>query len=128
MYLCGSNFSAEDPQINRYFYHPMSLFICSLNSGSNANCYYVGNRYEAVLVDAGLSCRETERRMKQQELSMDAVKAIFISHEHIDHITGLAGLSKKYRLPVYITSSTFRESKMPIDPALVFPFQKNKAV
>jgi hypothetical protein len=39
----------------------MSLYIASLNSGSNANCYYIGNSREAVLVDAGLSCRETER-------------------------------------------------------------------
>jgi phosphoribosyl 1,2-cyclic phosphodiesterase len=67
----------------------MSLFISSLNSGSNANCYYVGNGHEAVLVDAGLSCRETEKRMKLLGLSMDAVKALFISHEHTDHITGM---------------------------------------
>lgn len=46
----------------------MALFISSLNSGSNANCYYVGNEAEAVLVDAGLSCRETEKRMRQLEL------------------------------------------------------------
>lgn len=41
----------------------MSLQIVSLNSGSNGNCYYVGNDTEAVFIDAGLSCRETERRM-----------------------------------------------------------------
>ena len=60
---------------------PMSLFISSLNSGSNANCYYIGNSSEAVLVDAGLSCRETEKRMRLGGLSMDTVKAIFISHD-----------------------------------------------
>lgn len=42
----------------------MPVFIASLNSGSNANCYYIGNQCEAILVDAGLSCRETEKRMK----------------------------------------------------------------
>ena len=62
----------------------MSLYITSLNSGSNANCYYVGNSHEAVLIDAGLSCRETEKRMLQLGLSMDKVKAIFVSHEHRD--------------------------------------------
>jgi phosphoribosyl 1,2-cyclic phosphodiesterase len=43
----------------------MSLFITSLNSGSNGNCYYIGNDTEAVLIDAGISCRETEKRMKR---------------------------------------------------------------
>ena len=106
----------------------MSLFISSLNSGSNANCYYVGNRHEAVLIDAGLSCRETEKRMKQLELSMDTVKAIFVSHEHGDHITGLPGISKKYQLPVYITAATLANCRIPIEPQLVYSFQKSKPV
>jgi phosphoribosyl 1,2-cyclic phosphodiesterase len=106
----------------------MSLFISSLNSGSNANCYYVGNSNEAVLIDAGLSCRETEKRMKQLGLSMDMVKAIFVSHEHSDHITGLPGISKKYQLPVYITSDTLANSNIPIEPKLVNGFQKDKPV
>jgi phosphoribosyl 1,2-cyclic phosphodiesterase len=84
----------------------MSLFITSLNSGSNGNCYYIGNEHEAVLVDAGISCRETERRMKRLGLSLQKVKAIFISHEHSDHISGVPVLAKKYNLPVYITPLT----------------------
>ncbi|MEO7924830.1 MAG: MBL fold metallo-hydrolase [Chitinophagaceae bacterium] len=98
-----------------------------MNSGSNANCYYVGNDNEAVLVDAGLSCRETEKRMKQLGLSMEKVKAIFVSHEHNDHISGVPGLSKKFRLPVYITAATLRSGRLPVDPQLVRSFQKNKA-
>lgn len=100
----------------------MSLYFTSLNSGSNGNCYYVGNSSEAVLVDAGISCRETERRMQSLGLDMRAVKAIFISHEHSDHITGLRILSKKYRLPVYITDHTLRECRMDIDAELVRSF------
>jgi phosphoribosyl 1,2-cyclic phosphodiesterase len=84
----------------------MALFITSLNSGSNGNCYYVGNSNEAVLVDVGISCRETEKRMKQLELDMKKVKAIFISHEHGDHIKGVSVLANKYKIPVYITSIT----------------------
>ena len=106
----------------------MSLFISSLNSGSNANCYYVGNSQEAVLVDAGLSCRETEKRMKQLGLSMDAVKALFISHEHTDHITGMPGISKKYRLPVYITGATMNNSNMPVESQLIHSFKHAKPV
>ena len=84
----------------------MSVYIASLNSGSNGNCYYIGNQSEAVLVDAGISCRETEKRMARLGLSMQKVKAIFISHEHSDHIKGLGVLARKYRLPVYVTDGT----------------------
>ncbi|MEJ7609834.1 MAG: MBL fold metallo-hydrolase [Ferruginibacter sp.] len=84
----------------------MSLYITSLNSGSNGNCYYIGNDTDAVLVDAGLSCRETERRMQRLELCMKKLRAIFVSHEHTDHVRGLAGLAGKYALPVYVTDAT----------------------
>jgi len=84
----------------------MSLFITSLNSGSNGNCYYIGNDREAILVDAGISCRETEKRLRRLGLEIGKIKAIFISHEHSDHIRGLEVLAKKYDLPVYITEAT----------------------
>ena len=86
----------------------MSLFISSIASGSNGNCYYVGNSKEAVLIDAGISCRETERRMKRLGLSMNNIKAIFVSHEHGDHIRGIPVLAARYGLPVYGTNDTLR--------------------
>jgi phosphoribosyl 1,2-cyclic phosphodiesterase len=94
----------------------MSLYITSLNSGSNGNCYYIGNEEEAILIDAGLSCKETETRMARLGLSMKKVKAIFISHEHSDHIKGVEVISRKYELPVYITHSTLKNSRLKIDP------------
>ncbi len=84
----------------------MALYIASLNSGSNGNCYYVGNDTDAILVDVGLSCRETEKRMKKLNLNLNNVKAIFVSHEHGDHIKGVSTLANKYSLPVYITPKT----------------------
>jgi phosphoribosyl 1,2-cyclic phosphodiesterase len=106
----------------------MSLEICSLNSGSNANCYYVGNASEAVLVDAGLSGRETERRMHRAGLQMEKVKAVFISHEHHDHITGMAALSKKFQLPVYITPLTLAHANMTLPPERVHGFTARQPV
>lgn len=84
----------------------MSLYIASINSGSNGNCYYAGNENEAVLIDAGISCRETEKRMAALGLDITKLKAIFVSHEHSDHISGIAVLSKKWNLPVYVTDNT----------------------
>jgi phosphoribosyl 1,2-cyclic phosphodiesterase len=100
----------------------MSLFITSLASGSNGNCYYVGNEHEAVLVDAGISCRETERRMSHLGLSIKKVKAIFISHEHTDHTRGAEFISRKHRIPVYITATTHRNSRLLFEPQLVRHF------
>ncbi|MGN7788041.1 MBL fold metallo-hydrolase [Niabella sp. 22666] len=98
-----------------------SLYFTSLNSGSNGNCYYIGNDEEAVLIDAGLSCRETEKRMYRLGLSMKKVKAIFISHEHGDHIRGLEVLSRKHQLPVYISLATLQHSGLQLDANLVRP-------
>ncbi len=98
----------------------MSLFIASLNSGSNGNCYYIGNEQEAVLVDAGISCLETEKRMKRLNLSLKKVKAIFISHEHSDHIRGVEVLSRKYQLPVYITPKTYLSGRLQLEQTKPF--------
>ena len=100
----------------------MCLSITSLNSGSNGNCYYIGNDNEAVLVDAGLTCRETEKRMRLLGLSLTRVKAIFISHEHTDHIKGLASLAQKYQLPVYITTATSKMGGIQVRPELLHEF------
>lgn len=64
------------------------------------------------MIDAGISCRETEIRMKRLGLPLENVKAIFISHEHSDHIRGLPVLSRKYRLPVYITAGTLIHGRL----------------
>jgi phosphoribosyl 1,2-cyclic phosphodiesterase len=106
----------------------MSLNITSLNSGSNGNCYYIGNDHEAVLVDAGISCKETEIRMKRLGLDMEKLKAIFVSHEHNDHIKGLMVLSKKYQLPVYITEATHKHAKIRLEKHLIKRFRENEPV
>lgn len=97
----------------------MRLFTASIASGSNGNCYYIGNENEAVLIDVGISCRETEKRMRALSLSLQKVKAVFISHEHIDHIKGVELLSARYQLPVYLTPRTLQHSRLRIDPTLV---------
>lgn len=99
----------------------MPLFISSIASGSNGNCYYVGNDHEAILVDVGLSCRQIEKRMAKLGLSLHNVKAIFVSHEHTDHVKGLSVTANKYQLPVYLTNGTRRECKLAIPDRLLHP-------
>lgn len=93
----------------------MALYFTSINSGSNGNCYYVGNEDEAILVDVGLTCKEVEKRMLRLNLSLQKVKAVFISHEHSDHIKGLTVFAKKYKIPVYISAATLKSSKLALD-------------
>lgn len=106
----------------------MSLYIASLNSGSNGNCYYIGNDEEAVLIDAGISCRETERRMLRLGLLMRRVKAIFITHEHTDHTRGAEVLSRKHNIPVYITPRTLGNSRLNLLPGLVRAFPEERQI
>lgn len=106
----------------------MSLIITSLNSGSNGNCYYVGNEKDAVFIDAGVSCRETEKRMKRLGLNIKKVKAVFISHEHTDHISDVVTLSKKYQLPVYITEATHKVARIRLEKHLVKRFREDEPV
>ncbi|GAB4091493.1 MBL fold metallo-hydrolase [Flaviaesturariibacter terrae] len=106
----------------------MALRFASINSGSNGNCYYIGNEQDAVLVDAGISCREIERRMDRLGLSLAQVRAIFISHEHSDHIRGLPTLLKKHRIPLYITAATLRGSGMYLYEDLIRDFAGHELV
>ncbi len=106
----------------------MALQITSLNSGSNGNCYYIGNGTEAVLVDMGISCKETEKRMQALGLDIKKVKAIFISHEHTDHIKGLATIASKYALPVFITQPTYLKSGLQLQTTALQWIKAHEAV
>lgn len=85
----------------------MSLCVASLNSGSNANAYYVGTRQYGVLIDAGLGFRQMRDRMAALNIDPKSILAVFISHEHIDHVRGLPQLVKTYDLPVYASPKTW---------------------
>lgn len=106
----------------------MSLYITSLNSGSNGNCYYLANEHDAILIDVGLNCKETEKRMARLGLSMTKVRAIFISHEHSDHIHGLPVIARKYQLPVYITPATMTSGRLTLQEDLIHSFIPHECV
>jgi len=81
--------------------------IVALASGSNGNCYYIGNKTEAVLIDAGIYFKDLIFRINQNNINPENIKAIFITHEHSDHVRGAKVLSKRLNIPVYFTSKTY---------------------
>jgi len=84
----------------------MAVSVSMLASGSRGNCAVVASASTKILVDAGISCRETFKRMKTLGDDPRSLSAILITHEHCDHIYGLAMLAKKLRLPVFMTGAT----------------------
>jgi phosphoribosyl 1,2-cyclic phosphodiesterase len=84
----------------------MSVSVSMLASGSRGNCAVVASARTRILVDAGISGRETFKRMKAIGDDPHALSAILITHEHSDHIYGLATLAKKLRIPVFMTGET----------------------
>jgi phosphoribosyl 1,2-cyclic phosphodiesterase len=84
----------------------LTVSLCMLASGSKGNCIHISAGDRSLLVDAGLSGREIERRMRQRDLSPDNLLAIVVSHEHADHIRGVGVLARRYGLPVYISGET----------------------
>ncbi len=79
-----------------------------LASGSKGNSTVVSGGRTRILVDAGLSCRELFRRMKLAEEAPETLDAIVITHEHQDHVNGLAVTARKLGIPVYFTEATHR--------------------
>ncbi len=102
--------------------------VCALASGSNGNCYYIGNETEAILIDAGISRRQILDRMKEKKLDPNKVKAVFISHEHSDHYRGAKVLSKKLSIPVYLTRVTHEKSYFTMRPTNVITFQPGEII
>jgi len=79
-----------------------------LASGSKGNCTVVSGGRTRILVDAGLSCRELFRRMKLAGEDPATLDAILVTHEHQDHVNGLAVTARKLGIPVYFTEGTHR--------------------
>ena len=86
----------------------MGVSVSMLASGSRGNCAIVSSSTTRILVDAGISCRETFRRMKSRGDDPHSLSAVVITHEHCDHINGLATLAKKLHVPVFMTAATYQ--------------------
>jgi phosphoribosyl 1,2-cyclic phosphodiesterase len=82
-----------------------------LSSGSKANCTYFESAGHAILIDCGLSGRQAELRMASLGISPQSLSAIIVTHEHADHIHGVATLSRRHKIPVYANEATRKNIK-----------------
>ncbi len=76
-------------------------------SGSKGNSFFIGTANTKVLVDAGVSCKKLEKLLNHIGETLENIDAIFVTHEHSDHISGCSVISRKYDIPIYATSKTW---------------------
>lgn len=90
--------------------------FASLGSGSEGNALVVSAGSTCVLMDCGFGLRETERRLARLGLQAGHLGGIVVTHEHGDHISGVARLAKRHNLPVWLTHGTRRTQLRAFDP------------
>jgi phosphoribosyl 1,2-cyclic phosphodiesterase len=112
--------------VNKKF---MKLNFCSLSSGSSGNCYYLGNEFHGILIDAGISASAIRKFLKNIDISMQTIMGVLITHNHIDHIRGLEVLTRKNSLPAFTTGKIWEsilspKSKITSDCIREIPLQR----
>lgn len=111
----------------------LSPFVfCSFASGSSGNCYYVGKQDEGLLVDAGIGMAQIKRCLGRIDLQLSQIKAILITHDHIDHIKGLEATVKAIGVPVFahaecLKSAAMRKIVKNIGPELFRPIDTEQS-
>ncbi len=98
--------------------------ISVLASGSSGNCFYIGTDKAEILIDAGISCRQICRRLEKIGKHIQNIQGIFVSHEHSDHIQGLAVLTRHYNIPVYLNQGTLDHCPIPVHNAKIITTDK----
>ncbi len=83
-----------------------------LASGSDGNCTVIESDGEAIMIDAGVSCRRILAFMDQEGIDHSSVKAILLTHEHSDHVIGAGPTARKLNIPVYCNRPTFESCKL----------------
>ena len=82
------------------------MWFASLGSGSKGNATLVRSADTLLMVDCGFSMRETTRRLAALDVQPEQIDAILVTHEHSDHCAGVASLSRRFQIPVYLTQGT----------------------
>ena len=83
----------------------MRLKFLSFGSGSSGNCYFVGTEKYGILIDAGVGIRTIRKVLKEHDIDFSQIQAVFITHDHADHIKTVGCLGEKYGIPIYATEA-----------------------
>jgi len=103
--------------------------ICALASGSSGNCFYLGNRKDSgILIDAGITCKQIVERLAKIGKKPDKIKAIFITHEHSDHIRGADVFARNFRVPIFATKKTIKGRFLCSNENLINPIKNNETL
>lgn len=81
----------------------MDISFLSLASGSSGNCYYLSNGDTTILIDGGIGIRTVKKIFKEHSLKLEDVQAVFVTHDHADHIKAVGHLAGKHNIPVFAT-------------------------
>lgn len=87
--------------------------FCSLSSGSSGNCYYVGNGFHGILIDAGISATSIRRFLRSMMIPMETIMGVLLTHNHSDHIRGLEVLLRKNNIPAFTTREVWKSILSP---------------
>lgn len=87
----------------------MPLKFCTLSSSSKGNSIFVGTANANILIDAGISCRRIEKSLISRGISPNKITDIFLTHEHTDHVKGVAMFSRKYSVNIHATIQTIKK-------------------
>ena len=82
--------------------------FCSISSGSSGNCQFIETGQHRILIDIGLSARQIERLLGEKDIDPASITAVFVTHEHSDHIKGVGVWMRRYRVPVMATAGTWK--------------------
>ncbi len=95
--------------------------ISALSSASSGNCFYVESekKGEAILIDCGISCKQIEERLGSIGKSPKKIKAIFVTHEHSDHIRGIDVFARKFKVPIFSPKKIIDNKFLCSNPELI---------
>ena len=85
------------------------MIVCQIASGSKGNCCYIETKETKILIDIGLNCINTERKLLEKNINPDEIEAIFITHTHKDHVDVLRVFNKKHKAKAYLTEIMYKE-------------------
>ena len=79
------------------------LKFLSFGSGSSGNCYLLESSEESILIDAGVGYRKVKKYFSEYGVNQEKIRAIFLTHDHTDHISAVSGLAIYLKIPVFAT-------------------------